>query len=386
MMSRPQLLISDPTIMGGVVASSTLDGYPASNLADNRTTTFWRSANTADQYLTISTTAVINAIGLAGHNFTGATVLVQVSNDGFVSDVVTCTTFLVMSTDPVLKTFTSVAGKTACRVKISGLTAAAALAILALGSYVEFDHPIEDDYAPADQTVNTSLPTNTGGNNTSNVGQLVQPHYLFSALKTDITFPLVGDTWWRVVFQPLWRSWLGLGMPFFWKPSPDIFPDDSYLYRVDDGFTISPKHWGLGYRQLQMTFVGVGNIQDRAVIELIRIDSDTPCSTENLLVVRVDFNLPLDNTNRGLVHADIMMRMESLSPATSSLITIPISNAAVVVGDIRMNDSWQQLTSSDMRINFSESLKTYTDLILNNDYRVADTSFSFVELLLHMDA
>src|SRR5262245_20138824 len=69
---------------GNLVATSEIVGYPASNLANPSTNLIWRasltteSSPTADQYLTVTTSADFDYLAIARHNFGTLGLLVSV--------------------------------------------------------------------------------------------------------------------------------------------------------------------------------------------------------------------------------------------------------------------------------------------------------------------
>lgn len=251
-MSVPHLLYDNRLSDGAVVATTTAANSAAANLSDWRPYTFWRSANAADQYLTVDCGAAMAAdsVAIASHNLfsVGATLTIECSSDNFVADVTVAHSPALVSSNGALFWLFASQTKRYWRIKITTLTAACYIAVAVIGVRFSFPELIDGEFAPAAEQFMPAAGSSSG--------QLLGGVRGWVERSTAVEFVYLDDVWFRTVFMPIWNNYLSTGAPFFWAPNVTLGPDDVYLYRLDPGVPLDAAYKAPGKRSFELKMVG----------------------------------------------------------------------------------------------------------------------------------
>lgn len=232
-------------------ATTAATGYAASNVADWRTNTAWQATSLATQYLTVDcgTAKTASALAIVGHNFYPATVSVECSTDNFSADTtVALAGFSVTSNDIIIKQFAQLS-KRYWRLKIVSPLVNPSAKIVVLGDPLLFEYPIEGDFSPANESIDTNLD--------GSAGQLLAATRYFTALSSSVNFVFVRTAWFRELFMPAWTAWLAVGRPFIWAHNLTSKPNDAFLYRMATSYTLGSAYFGVALRNLSLSFQGL---------------------------------------------------------------------------------------------------------------------------------
>lgn len=253
-MAAPIILYDNRLADGTVTATTTAAGYAAANIIDWRAYTFWRSADTATQYLTVDCGEALaaDAVGIHGHNLfsVGATLAVECSSDDFATDVTVASAgALVTSDGPLLRTFAAQT-KRYWRIKITTLSAACYIAVAAIGARFTFSESIDGEFTPAAERFDSDVE--------SSPGQMLGGVRGFIERSSMVDFEYVTDVWFRGTFMPIWDGHLGRLLPFFWAPNTDLSAADVCLYRIEPGSALDARYVANGWRSFSLRLVGAG--------------------------------------------------------------------------------------------------------------------------------
>lgn len=247
----PILLYDNRFADAAPTATTAATGYAASNVADWRTNTAWQATSLATQYVTVDcgSAKTASVLAIVGHNFYPATVSVECSTDNFSTDTtVALTGFSVTSNDIIIKQFMQLS-KRYWRLKIVSPLVNPSAKIVVLGDPLLFEYPIEGDFPPANETIDTSLD--------GSVGQLLSTTRYFTSLSSSVNFVFVRTAWFRELFMPAWTTWLAVGRPFIWAHNLTSKPNDAFLYRMADSYTLGSAYFGVALRNLSLSFHGL---------------------------------------------------------------------------------------------------------------------------------
>ena len=177
-------ILYDNRLDGGAITATYTGAGDVLNLKDLRTYTYWEGSGVADHYVKINCGSVLsaNALGIIGHNFAtiGATISVECSSDNFAADVtVALPGFIPASDKALLNKYTSQA-KTYWRLKMSGMSAAPRMAILMIGTLLEFPACLHGGFDPSPEQINSRSKRSKTGNL---LGSVVDYHLISISAK-----------------------------------------------------------------------------------------------------------------------------------------------------------------------------------------------------------
>lgn len=239
-MSYPMILSDNLFDNAGTLSASDTDSaYSINNIIDLRTYTYWKAANatTGTKYVQIALTAgaTANAVGIIGHNFYTAGVItlkLQHSADGATwTDMVTFTT--PANDKAIFKTFTAPAAKGYWRLHMAddggGYDAAPQLAVLMVGTRIDFPTTPETAFDPGKETAAVSL--------SSKGGHLLGAVYSYTRIRITATFKEMTRTF---VWDTLYAWWTAYGKllkPFFWVWDYTNYATDIRFVKLTDGMS-----------------------------------------------------------------------------------------------------------------------------------------------------
>ncbi|MFQ5736741.1 MAG: hypothetical protein ACE5GY_07745 [Thermodesulfobacteriota bacterium] len=233
-------------------ATSTAAGYDVANIYNMLETNMWKAGGTADpQYVTFDAGAGAASgadyVAILGHNLAsiGASVVLQHSTDGFVSDVVDAFTPDAPATDRAyLKEFTPGAQYRHWRLKITGHTQAPYMAVCIWGNATELDYATAS-FDPGSQEAKAKV-------NLSHGGYVAGVHTRYVERSMALRFEDAD----AALYSKIRSWWETTGLKSFfvaWENANS--PDDVFLMRSDARFDNPLKNGGL-YRDVTINLKG----------------------------------------------------------------------------------------------------------------------------------
>jgi len=219
-----------------VAATSEAVNYPATNLANPSTASFWRSAVTTTQYVTVNATGTADYVGLARHNLTAATVSVEAYdgsnwNEVFAEQVLG-------SNAPAMLRFTSTAAS-GFRLKIQNATVAPEIAILYVGELLELQRRIYVGHTPI--TYGRQTTVQSGRSESGNyLGRVI----LQERLSTSVQLENLTPNWYRETMEPFVIA--AKSQPFFYSWRPTTYPEEvGFCWLTNDAVPVNQRANGM---------------------------------------------------------------------------------------------------------------------------------------------
>lgn len=206
----------------GVTATAAASGYPATNVANVSTASFWRSTSTSLQYLTatLGTARTVNYVGLARHNFgTGGiavSVEVQTSLGGTWTEVVAAS--IPANNNALILRFTN---QTAygVRIRMAAGGAIPEVAVFYAGALLVSTQKVYVGHSPI--TLNRRIQIVNGQSESGNyLGRIVTG----SGLRTSLSLTHLEPDWYRASFDPFVVA--AQTVPFFFGWRPYSYPNE----------------------------------------------------------------------------------------------------------------------------------------------------------------
>ena len=219
-----------------VAATSEAVNYPATNLANPSTASFWRSAVTTTQYVTVNATGTADYVGLARHNLTAATVSVE-AYDGSTWNEIFAEQVL-GSNAPAMLRFTSTAAS-GFRLKIQNATAAPEIAILYVGELLELQRRIYVGHTPI--TYGRQTTVQSGQSESGNyLGRVI----LQERLSTSVQLENLTPNWYRETMEPFVIA--AKSQPFFYSWRPTTYPEEvGFCWLTNDAVPVNQRANGM---------------------------------------------------------------------------------------------------------------------------------------------
>lgn len=229
--SSPVLGWENQVTVSGTSADSSVDFYPATNLANPSTNLMWKSESTDVQYVTfaINEEAPIDYIGIARHNLGSGGVIVEVEVQLFDSGdwSLLIEGFVVPTDAPILVRFLETTAN-AVRLKLTPLSTAPEMAVVHIGQMLVMPIGIPVGHTP----LIDGRTTRTASGN-SEAGDYLGSIVLSQKLSTSVSFQYLDDSWYRANLRPLVRE--GRGAAFFYSGLPDSHPEEAgYAWLTSD--------------------------------------------------------------------------------------------------------------------------------------------------------
>ena len=219
-----------------VAATSEAVNYPATNLANPSTASFWRSAVTTTQYVTVNATGTADYVGLARHNLTAATVSVEAYNGSTWSTVFA--EQVLGSNAPAMLRFTSTAASQ-FRLKIQNATVEPEIAILYVGELLELQRRIYVGHTPI--TYGRQTTVQSGRSESGNyLGRVI----LQERLSTSVQLENLTPNWYRETMEPFVIA--AKSQPFFYSWRPTTYPEEvGFCWLTNDAVPVNQRANGM---------------------------------------------------------------------------------------------------------------------------------------------
>jgi len=191
-----------------------------------------------------------DSVGIIGHNFAtaAATVSIESSNDN-ATWTERLAGFTVATDKALLKTFTAKEARY-WRLKIITAAIAPRMAVLMIGTRLDFERYAFNYEGPEEKIAAESLRSETGN--------LLGSCLKYIGYTINLSFKNLTAAWCDVTFKPLWDSWLSQLKPFFFAPDITNHPTEVYFVKIPDNATLKMPYASGGVRRdLDLTFEGL---------------------------------------------------------------------------------------------------------------------------------
>ena len=204
-------------------ATTAAAGYPATNLTNVSTASFWRAANTTTQYLTsiLNPVQAVDYVGIARHNFKTAGVAVSVERQASsgAAWVEVIPAFVPANNQTLILRFPS-ATTYGIRVKLVATIAPAEAAVFYAGSLLVSTQRIYVGHSPI--TLNRQTQVVNGQSESGNyLGRIITG----SSISTSVSLTHLKPDWYREYFDPFVLA--SQATPFFFGWRPQSYPAES---------------------------------------------------------------------------------------------------------------------------------------------------------------
>lgn len=260
---NPLILFDNILAEGTLAVTSTATGYSINNIADYRSYTKWKAANTNTQnidltgisadgaagyvraqtgwYIKLQNNALLqkvsgtveaaDAIGIFNHNLgtIHATVKVQYW-DGAAFQ--TAETLTPTDDDPILETFTTQSA-TKWRIEISNCSAAAEIAVIFLGAQLEIPDSPDAPTVPVEEGIAVNSEYSEAGNLLGSTPS----HFPININHQWTKAPNITRTWYSTYFIPFWENHARDIYPFFYAWDLTNRPDDIRYVTINPGMS-----------------------------------------------------------------------------------------------------------------------------------------------------
>jgi hypothetical protein len=250
------ILYKNILIGSTLTVTNTASGYSVNNIIDYRSYTKWKSNTTDNQTIQgvlsaaiapikqaddvgyiltvggkrlhtvagggLTTFGAADCIGIFNHNLSGTTITVKYDQNG---TMVTLATITPTSNDPILYPFERHESNK-WQVIITGLTAAAEVAVMFLGEAIYFPYLPRAPYTPKDEGIEVMSEVSQAGHL---LGSVVAHH----PVSINPVWELILRTWFNDNLVPFWDDHGKLLKPFFFGWDLNNRPDDIFYCWID---------------------------------------------------------------------------------------------------------------------------------------------------------
>jgi hypothetical protein len=231
--------------ISNVSATSAAVDYPATNLANPSTASFWRSAITTTQYVLINTVGTASYIGLARHNLgtVQAIVSVEALND---STWETVFDEKILADDATIIFRFAETSAGAFRLKIQNAIAVPQISILYIGELLELQRRIYVGHTPITYGRQTTVQSGRSENG-NYLGRVI----LQERLSTSVQLENLTPNWYRETMEPFVIT--AKSLPFFYSWRPTTYPEEvGFCWLTNDAIPVNQRSNGMMSINLEM--------------------------------------------------------------------------------------------------------------------------------------
>lgn len=234
---NPIILCENKLVNAALTASGTYSGYDVENVLDQRNNTYWKDSTDGGGYIqaTFANAVAIDCIGVCGHNLfacgelLGATIDIKYSDDGVNWSV--AASYVPIDDNAFMIKFTS-ATKKYWRLQITDINDYPMIAVLFMGTAIQFEYPPDGPIAVIDEGINANEEMSKGGNF---LGAVVN----YNDMALARTFSNFTFTFYNSYFKPFWDSYGKLKSNFFY--ADDLTNAQVYYCRFTNDFRLQPQ-------------------------------------------------------------------------------------------------------------------------------------------------
>ena len=230
-LNAPVFGYSNYVTSANITATNEAAGYPASNLGNVSTASFWKASSAVQQYLTatINPAQVVDYVGIARHNFSTAGIAVSVETQEGSGDpwVEVIAPFIPSDNAALILRFIAQYAF-GVRVKLAAGSAAAQAAVMYAGKLLTSTQRVYVGHSPI--TLNRRVEVVTGMSESGNyLGRIITG----SNLSTAISLTHFKPDWYREYFDPFVVA--AQTTPFFFAWRPLQYPNEtSFAWLTND--------------------------------------------------------------------------------------------------------------------------------------------------------
>jgi hypothetical protein len=233
------IVLHDNVVTTSNVASTTAEtGNPVTNLGNSSTSLKWRGTSVvADEYMTVTTTAAIDCIAVARHNFATGGILVSVEART-VSDhqyIVLIAPFSPANDGPLIMRFEARSDVTSIRIRLQPGTQVPEAAVLYLGTAVTLQRKLYVGHQPITMGRETNAVAAL-----SESGEFLGRIILGQHSQADIALQNLTADWVRTYLDPFLQD--ALEAPFFFAWRPGDYPNETALAWCPPGTHPKPQN------------------------------------------------------------------------------------------------------------------------------------------------
>jgi hypothetical protein len=222
-LNAPVFGYSNFVTVAGIATTTAASGYPATNLANPSTASFWRASTTAIQYLTatLSPTQVVDYVGIARHNFKTAGIAVSVETQVGLGDpwVEVIAPFIPSDNAALILRFEAQSAY-GVRVKLAAGSVVAQASVMYTGKLLSSTQRVYVGHSPI--TLNRRTEVVSGFSENGNyLGRIVTG----SNLTTSVSLTHLKPDWYRTYFDPFILA--ARETPFFFAWRPLQYPNET---------------------------------------------------------------------------------------------------------------------------------------------------------------
>ena len=222
-LNAPIFGYSNYVTSANITATNAATGYPASNLANVNTASFWRASSAVQQYLTatINPAQVVDYVGIARHNFSTAGIAVSVETQEGLGDpwVEVIAPFIPENDAALILRFLAQAAY-GVRVKLAAGSAVAQASVMFVGKLLASTQRVYVGHSPI--TLNRRVEVVSGMSESGNyLGRIITG----SNLTTSVSLTHFKPDWYRDYFDPFVVA--AQRSPFFFAWRPLQYPNET---------------------------------------------------------------------------------------------------------------------------------------------------------------
>lgn len=231
-MAGTPIILADNILEGATLtASSTAEGFDIRHISDRRPYTWWHATASGTATITIDcgTAKTADAIGIIGHNMGAAVTILSLAHS---TDAMTWTTVINAVEQPVdtamLRLFVAATARF-WRLTLATTAAAPSLAVVFIGTRLEFPYPPDSAYTPFTGKTEEESQTSKTGNC---LGTVIR----FQAIEIKPQFSWLTRTWVSQYFDPFWRDYGRQRKYHFWAWDLTTYPDHVFYVRQNGAY------------------------------------------------------------------------------------------------------------------------------------------------------
>ena len=231
--------------ISNVLATSEAVDYPDTNLANPSTASFWRSAVTTTQYVTINAVGTANYFALARHNLGTVQAIISIEAlDGTTWNTIFAEKILADDATIILRFAKTSAG--GFRLKIQNATAVPEIAVIYVGELMELQRRIYVGHTPI--TYGRQTIVQSGRSESGNyLGRVI----LQERLSTTVQLENLTPNWYRETMEPFIDA--AKTLPFFYSWRPATYPEEvGFCWLTNDAIPVNQRSNGMMSINLEM--------------------------------------------------------------------------------------------------------------------------------------
>ena len=244
-------ILADNRFTDGTITATGVTDDSRLYIIDGRPYTWLQVPSAGTKHIVVDCGSVkqANALGVIGHNFASAAASISLSGSNDGSSWTTYVGPVVPTSDKaLLRTFTQASARY-WRLTINSPTVAPMVAVVMVGSRIDFPYPPDAGFVPFSETVEVDSNDSKTGNP---LGVVVR----FFPVAIKPNFSNIDREWIETIYRPFRENYSRFRKYFFWSWDLETYPDQ--VFYVQDIGTYAPDVSTLAfYNKLALDFKGV---------------------------------------------------------------------------------------------------------------------------------